>query len=449
MGFSPRSPRRSARSAAGPAARWKAVSGISLASQGGSAVIADRETGKALTPLYPWNDARPFPYMPRVEAALGRAFWRSRTMRDGAGAGLGRMLWLRATRPSLVAEANIYAGAGEYSYFSLTGAWRQDAGSALQVGCYDARRDCIMREPLDVAGVRTDFVAPMREGHSTHPLTRAAAARLGLQPGIPVAGPYLDHEAGFMAAAGVSPRPLQCSLGTAWVGNFVMDEDASWKSPFQLVVPSPVGKGRLVVQPLLTGNVSWEWALRTFVARDGRRALDRAAALFADSPWPAGDLVSIPWLARPNPFSGAFGAGAFQGVHPATSAADMLRALAAGMVFEFYRIFEQAHGAGVADSLVLGGGAARGAFFRTMFAALFSGVPAYAFADGEYAGARGAVRPFDAAVAAARVERIPRPPAAFAREARRRYGVYMEVFERLYGRVGCAGAITLCAAIGR
>ncbi|HIE10420.1 MAG TPA: hypothetical protein EYP62_02290, partial [Kiritimatiellae bacterium] len=39
-----------------------------------------------------------------------------------------------------------------------------------------------------------------------------------------------------------------------------------WRSPFQLVLPSPVGSGHLVVQPLLTGNVTWDWALQTFVS---------------------------------------------------------------------------------------------------------------------------------------------------------------------------------------
>jgi len=419
--------------------KWRNVAGVSLASQGGSAVIARRETGEALTEMWPWNDARPFAYMHKVEKKLGRAFWRRHTMRDDGGAGLGRMLWLRQTRPEVVTTRNIYAGAGEFVFYQLTGVWRQDAGSALQVGCYDARKRTLMREPLDAVGVPETFVAAMREGHETAPMTREAAKRFGLAEGTPVAGPYMDHEAGFMAAAGISPRPLQCSLGTAWVGNFLMKRSAKWSNPFQLVIPSPIDDGWQVVQPMLTGNVTWEWGLAAFVHGDRKKALAGAARML-DEATPGGGVVCVPWLGRPNPFcEGAFGAGAFVGVNPATTHADMLKALAAGMAFEFYRVFEEVHRKRIVDSLVLGGGAAGAEFFRKMFAALFAPVPVYVFEDHEYAGARGAVRPFDAKAGKAAVRAVGRPGVRFAAEALRAYEDYRRVFERLYGDVGCAG----------
>ncbi|HPX42382.1 MAG TPA: FGGY family carbohydrate kinase, partial [Candidatus Hydrogenedentes bacterium] len=37
---------------------WAAVSGIGVAAQGGSSIIADRGTGAPLTPMVLWNDAR-------------------------------------------------------------------------------------------------------------------------------------------------------------------------------------------------------------------------------------------------------------------------------------------------------------------------------------------------------------------------------------------------------
>lgn len=423
---------------------WKIIAGVALASQGGSAVIADRETGKALTPLWPWNDTRPFAYLPRVREALGRGFWRRRTMRDDPGAGLGRMLWLKEEKPHLFDKKHIYAGAGEFLFFHLTGAWRQDAGSALQIGCYDSRAAKLMPEPLHAVGTDVGFVAPMREGHSLLALTPDAARRFGLPVGLPVAGPYLDHEAGFMAAGGVSDRPLQCSLGTAWVGNFVMEEGAKWTSPFQLVLPSPTRAGHLVVQPLLTGNVSWEWGLTTLVHGDLKEAIRRSAGIFRKAMWPEGELVCIPWLARPNHLAeGAFGAGLFQGVHPRTDRGDLLRALAAGMAFEFYRVFEAVHKEHITDAIVLGGGAAGSEFFRMAFAALFASIPAYVFTDYEHAGARGAICAFDRAAAAAPVERIKRPPADTIREAHRRYAAYKGAFERLYGDVACGGAIAI------
>lgn len=423
-------------------ARWARIAGIGLASQGGSAVIADKATGKALTPLWPWNDSAPLPYMPRVAELLPRGFWRRRTMRDEPGAGLGRMLWLKETRPHLLSGENIYAGAGEYVYFHLTETWRQDAGNAIQAGCYDSRRRALMSKPLEAIGIRPDFVAPMRDGHSLMPLAAGAARRFKLPAGIPVAGAYMDHEAGYMAAAGVSERPLQCSLGTAWVGNFLMDGDAAWTSPFQLVIPSPDGADWQVVQPLLTGNVSWDWGLAAFADRNRRKALVRAARIFRRSRWPSSELVCIPWLARPNPFvEGSFGAGVFHGVEPATSADDLLRALAAGMVFEFYRIFAEVHEQRAVDSIVLGGGAAGAAYFRTAFAALFAGLPVYTFADGDSSGARGALLPFG--LSGAPVTRVAAPAKKLTDEASRRFQAYLKVFDAIYGGVPCAAPIRL------
>ena len=101
-----------------------------------------------------------------------------------------------------------------------------------------------------------------------------------MDAGIPVAGPYIDQEAGYMSAAGVSESPLQCSLGTAWVGNFVLPDDTTGGSPTQMVLPAPVGNGRLVVQALLAGNVTWDWGLQTLLDADHVRALESAIGRF-------------------------------------------------------------------------------------------------------------------------------------------------------------------------
>jgi hypothetical protein len=44
-----------------------------------------------------------------------------------------------------------------------------------------------------------------------------------------------------VAALGAADRPLQCSLGTAWVGNFELPEGVQGRSPSQMVLPAPTG----------------------------------------------------------------------------------------------------------------------------------------------------------------------------------------------------------------
>jgi len=414
--------------------RWRCVCGIGLAAQGGSTIIARRDTGRPLTRMVLWNDSRTLPLLSQIAASKPLAYWRKFSLRDQPGAGLARLVWLRQKRPRLLRPTNIYIGAGEYLHFRMTGLWRQDAGNALQIGCYNVPRRDLDQRPLDLVGANVSFFAPMRRGHEVHPLSKGAAKRLGLSTDVLVAGPYMDHEAGYLSATGSSRRPLQCSLGTAWVGNFILPEITGGRSPIQLVLPAPVGDGRLVVQPLLTGNVTWDWALKTLVHADHEKALERVDRVFGDELLPPCGLASLPWLARPNPLDGeAMGGGAFLGVGPHTTSAEMLRAVAAGMCCEMSRVLEEVKSSGEVDTVVLSGGASRGRFFRATLASLFWPLPVRSVSEEDLAGVRGAVFAFSRKAAAARTLRVRLPPRAVRRGVARGYDLYRRLFDRLYG----------------
>jgi len=423
-------------------AAWRRVAGIGLAAQGGSAIIADRSTGRALTPMQLWNDSRAYARIPEIAARKPSGYWPRFSFLRNPGAGLARIEWLRDRLPQLFCPQNIYVGAGEYVYFRLTGTWRQDAGNALQIGCYDARRHRIIAEPLRLVGAEPDFVAPMRSGHEMHPLTPSGAKALRLPAGIPVAGPYMDHEAGYLSAMGTGAEsaggtPLQCSLGTAWVGNFV-----SAKQPppgFQLMLPSPIGSdngrqatGRsahadrrlvnpvacslqpaarwLVVRVMCAGNITWDWALGSLLKGRPQTKLSRADAVFRQQLLPPAGLAALPWFTRANPLApDQAGAGFFAGLGEHTTTDDMLRAVVAGMCFEFARVFQPVVQSGCVDRVVLGGGASNGWYFRTMLAGLFAPLPVFHVQDEALAGTRGVLYAFNPRVAATGTMRVPRP----------------------------------------
>ena len=415
-------------------ATWRNVSGIGLAAQGGSTIIADRRTGKALTPMMLWNDKRAIGFSSTVKDRTSVRFWRNRTLRDDPGAGLSRLLWLRKKHPKLLSDSNILVGAGEYCFFHLTGEWRQDAGNALQIGCYNAGKRRIDQDLFDLVGMPISFVAPMRSGHETHSLVRAAADRLGLREGISVAGPYMDHEAGYMSAIGVSKRPLQVSLGTAWVGNFTLSSRSKWVSPFQLVLPAPVGRGSLVVQPLLTGNVAWDWALGRFLDRDHAKALRRAAMVFSAGLLPSSEFTAIPWLSVPNAIAprGVPGACAY------ADDADNIRGMAVSQVCELMRVLGAVIKKRKVDSIVLGGGASKGEFFRTLIAALVHPLPVFHQCEDDIAGPRGTLLAFSEKTARAKTRRVRVPAAGARRDVARVYEQYVDLFDKLYGKVPIA-----------
>lgn len=412
--------------------RWRGVAGVGLAAQGGSAILVDRAGGRAHTPMQLWNDTRPLGLLAEIAARRPAGYWRRLSYQDAPGAGLARMCWLRRRHPGLFGGGNLYVGAGEYVYFRLTGVWRQDAGNALQIGCYDARRHRLAPGPLRLVGADASFVAPLRKGHETHPLSAQGEAVLALPAGLPVAGPYIDHEAAYLAAAGAARRPMLCSLGTAWVGSYVQRRPPPPPGGLNLVLPAPIGRGDLVLRVMRAGTATWDWALAALVDARPGRALARAEAVFRERLLPPAGLVALPWLTRRNPFDPACaGGGGFVGIGPHTTRADLLRAAAAGLCFELAHTVEPAIASGAADGIVLCGGAGRGWYFRALLAALFAPRAVLWLQDDQTAGARGAVHALRTAAGAPRTRRVRRPADLLREKVREAYGRYCRVCEAL------------------
>jgi len=424
--------------------RWPHVRGIGLATQGGSTILVNRKTGAPSTPMFLWNDTRAFGHFHKIAAKFPPRWWRAFSLSDGPGMGLARALWMREKWPRLFKGNPLCVGAGEHIYFALTGEWRQDACHALQSGCYDAVRNRITTRPLAELGLPTDFFAPLRQGHEMHPLTQEAATLLQLPAGIPVAGPYNDHEAGYLSVLHASRLPLECSLGTAWVGNFVLPPTLAGGAPFQICIAAPTGNGRQVIMPLMTGNVTLDWALATFVHADHKTALARAAGILSKQPLPPPGLVALPWLNRPNALRPAqTGSAAFFGIGPSTTHADLFRAVVAAMTFEFARVFDRVAKSGAVDSLVLCGGTARSAHIRSLFAALFAPLPVHRVIETELMGTRGCLYAFDPQIA-----RAPGAPVRCDATLDRKvlagaFALYLETFDRLYAHVKAGKPYTL------
>ena len=424
--------------------RWNNVKGIGLAAQGGSTILVNRQTGAPATPMFLWNDTRAFGHFHKIAAKLPPRWWRAFSLRDEPGMSLARAQWLREQSPRLFKDNPLCVGAGEHVYFALTGQWRQDACHALQSGCYDAVKNRITTRPLTQCGLPTDFFAPLRQGHETHPLSADAAKLLQLPAVIPVAGPYSDHEAGYLSVLHVSRRPLECSLGTAWVGNFVLPPGFAGSSPFQLCIPAPTGKGRQVIMPLMTGNVTWDWVLANFVHADQPIALLRAKTILTEQLLPPPGLVALPWLNRPNALRPAQnGSGGFFGISPATTHADLFRAIVAAMTFEFARVLEPVVKSGAVDSLVLCGGAARSAHIRSFFAALFAPTPVHQVIETELMGTRGCLYAFDPRIATAPTAPVRCAVGVNVKALAEARALYLETFARLCGHVPAGEPYTL------
>lgn len=203
-------------------------------------------------------------------------------------------------------------------------------------------------------------------------------------------------------------------------------------------------KGWLVVQPLLTGNVSWDWGIREFAPSGSADRFAATARIFEQALLPSPGLVALPWLNIENPFlPGHTGAGVWCGVNAQTGQADFLRALAVSMACDFYRVFRPVQKAGWIDGVVLGGGASKAACFRTLLAALFHPMPVFHPTELDLTGTRGALHAFSPSVASARATHIPSPPVRVRAAVRKGFEEYESVFERFYAQLPAARPISL------
>ena len=412
---------------------WSKIEGVGVATQGGSTAIVNKASGRPLTPMILWNDRRSSGYADAVYERFPPRFWRKLILCDVAPAGMSRLLWLKERSPDLFNDENLHVGAGDFLFHSLTGEWRQEAGSAIQIGPYNAVKESLDAAPLSLIGVPLSFFAPLRKGHETAPLSARGSKLLGLKAGVPVAGPYIDQEACYLSAHAAARRPLQVSLGTAWVGNFVLPHGRRCEAPLQLVLPSPVDGGRFVVMPTLTGNAAWDWALSEVAGGNGDVALHAAVRVFRKRLLPPEGLCVIPWLGQPNPMCEGFGGGVIWGLSSQTKPVDLLRAVAAGMCFEFRRVFDPLCASGAVDALVLSGGAANGIWFRRLFVALFAPLPVFWQKDSDIGAARGSLHVFGATAAHGRLERVPAPPAELREQIVSGYSRYSMYFAAAYG----------------
>jgi len=414
--------------------QWRRVSGVGVAAQGGSTMIVERDTGRAVTPMYLWNDARASGWVSRLAEEHDKAFWRRLFGFDMPPTGLGRIAWLRDQRPDLFSEQFLHVGAGEYVFRWLTGIWRQDAGNAIQVGSYNARTRRLDGAALRLIGVPLDFVAPLRQGHETAQVDRDAAREFRLEEGIAVTGPYIDQEASYLSAARAGSNPLQVSMGTAWVGNFTLPAGMRGGSPSQLVLPPLLERSPFVIQPLYAGNSTWDWALETFAGRPHAAGLKSAGAAFARSILPHPGLVCIPYCVQQNPIRpDQYGGGVYLGVGTATSKSDFLRATASGLVCELGRVFAGLAGSGAVDAVVLGGGASRGSYFRQLAGLAFGGLPVLWQEDYNMSAARGSVFALSPRAAGAKFKQVE-APAELAEPFRRAFEIYQSAFAEVYGR---------------
>jgi xylulokinase len=202
--------------AAAVAAGLAAPSAIGVASMGEAGVPLDRRNSP-LGDVLAWHDPRPERQAAWIERQVGAAALFARTgLRPEVKYTLPKLLWIREQRASDFARLRRWAGVSELVGLSLTGGLATNASLACRTLAFDVSARAWDADLLRLAGLEpSNMPEVLPLGAPAGGLTDAAARRLGLTAGIPVAIAGHDHIVSALAAGVVRPGEVLDSMGSA------------------------------------------------------------------------------------------------------------------------------------------------------------------------------------------------------------------------------------------
>lgn len=318
------------------------IAGVALDTFASSLVGVDAG-GAALTPCYTYADGRCAEYVTRLRAQLDEAAVQQRTgTRLHASYTAPRLLWLRETRPDLVARVARWVSLGEYVQQRLLGATAAGTPTAAWTGLLDRHTGRWDAELLAACGTGEIALSPVQD------------------PGVPLSGldqgrvadrwPALADAVWFPAVA----DGLSSNVGTGAVDAATFGVAAATSGAVRVLVPGapdriPAGLWCYRVdagRSLLGGAVNDVGRLVTWLRTVLRLPDDAAAldALLATDPDPLVPAV-VPFLTGERSTGWAASARAVvAGLAESTTPEAVFRGSVEGVAITYARVVEQLTG---------------------------------------------------------------------------------------------------------
>lgn len=338
------------------------VAAISVAAQQHGLVVLD-EAGAPLRPAMLWNDTRAAQDAEALIESLGRERWAEIVgVVPVASFTVSKWAWLRRKEPDIAARTRAIRLPHDYLTERLSGSGVTDRGDASGTGWWASATGGYHDEVLALPLVELDMSllpSVLGPGQSAGGLTPAAAADLGLSPGIPV-GPGTGDNAGAALGLGLKAGTPVVSLGTSGTAYAVSNTRAT--DPSGTVAGFADATGRFL--PLgATLNCTL--------------AVDRVAELLnidREAVAPDTDVVVLPYFDGERTPNLPNATATISGLRHATEPGEILLAAyrgAAASLLEAVAALDS-HGSGLDDdaALVLIGGGARGEAWRRVIGEL-------------------------------------------------------------------------------
>ena len=359
-----------------------AIAAVAVSGQQHGLVVLDAG-GRSIRPAKLWNDTESAPQAERLVATLGADRWAEACgVVPVASITVTKLAWLAQHEPGVLERVATILLPHDYLTWRLTGRAATDRGDASGTGWWDPASGHYRPELLaaavgdgaDLAPCLPEVLAPTEPAG---PITPAAAAELGLAPGV-VVGPGTGDNMAAALGLGLRPGELAMSLGTSGTVFGVARRPA--RDPSGLVAGFADANGAYLplVCTLNATKVTDMVAATLGVDHDGLAELALSARPGA------GGVTVVPYFDGERTPNLPDASGAVTGLRPGTGRGDLARAAHEGVLCNLLAAADALRAA-VADGprtpggdadpaeLRLVGGGARSPAYRQILADLHRG----------------------------------------------------------------------------
>jgi xylulokinase len=312
-----------------------------------------------------WADRRGMKYLDRFEGVPPDM---ARRMSNAPAAGLTAttLLWLKHEKPGFLQSFDRALFPKDYIRAQLTGNVATDYSDASGSLMYDFRERTWYGELIDRLGLPRGILPEIRPSSETGgAVTAAAARRLGLPEGVPVAIGAADVTAAMFGSDLVDPSEVQVSVGTAAQVSRPIPADRlpGW-NPSLNVYEGVLPTQRYRVAAMLNAGIALEW-VRGLFRREWsevyldleKRGLQRPL-----------DLTFLPYLTgERTPYMNPDARGAWLGLSLNHSEGDLLLAALVGVACSI-RLGMETLGLEGLTRVHTAGGSFRHSFWRRLVA---------------------------------------------------------------------------------
>jgi xylulokinase len=315
---------RSALADAGPVR----VLGIGIDGQMHGLVLSDA-AGRPVRPAMLWADRRAVALLHRWRALPERML---RELANPVTPGMTGPLWAWVARhePQILARARWALLPKDWVRLRLTGTAASEPSDASATLLWNVPEDRWHVEVGEAVGLDPALLPPvLPSGGRAGELTAAAAAEIGLAPGIPVAAGAADTAAGLLGTGLTDPAAVQITVGSG--AQIVRPSQRPTASPSPVVhtYRTAADTGWYAMAAVQNAGLALDWVRGVFAAT--------WAELYGSGrahPPGAGGVTFVPYLTgERSPVLSEGARGAFFGLDHATDRAAVLQAAVEGVSY--------------------------------------------------------------------------------------------------------------------